>query len=325
MRKRQQLGENRTLGERALCLFLTPSCRHFGRARPLLLAKNFGILKGKMGGTGSLHYDDFAAAEKSGWSEDARVDAYVDLFAPISDQLIPSLVEAARAAPGGILLDLCCGHGNAAEALVKAGATVTGLDFSPAMLARARRRVPEASFVEGDAASLPFEDSRFDAVVCNVGFGHLPDPDTVLSEIARVLRPGGVAALTSWREPEFSPSFQIVFGAVKAHGDLGLAPPAPDFHLFSKRPDAKKALAAAGFSEPEFTDIDSAFRLTEPSGFADVFEHATVRAAMLISSQEPSARAAIRDAMTARVAREFDARNGEWHVPFPATMVTAKR
>lgn len=270
-----------------------------------------------------MQYDDFAAAEKSGWSEDARAEAYVDLFAPISDQLIPWLVEAAQAAPGKTVLDLCCGHGNAAEALVETGSVVTGLDFSPAMLALARRRVPKASFVEGDAASLPFEDSRFDAVVCNVGFGHLPEPDAVLSEIARVLRPGGVAALTSWREPELSASFQIVFGAVREHGDLSLAPPAPDFHLFSKRRDARQALAAAGFSNPEFTDIESAFRFADPSGFADVFEHATVRAAMLIGAQSSSARAAIRDAMTEQVKKEFGTSDGEWRVPLPATMATA--
>lgn len=232
-------------------------------------------------------------------------------------------MKATKVSPVDAVLDLCCGHGNAAQALVETGAVVSGLDFSPAMLVLARRRVPKASFIEGDAASLPFEDNQFDAVVCNVGFGHLPEPDAVLSEIARVLRPGCIAAMTSWREPEFSASFQIVFGAVREHGDLGLALPAPDFHLFSKRQDAREALATAGFSKPEFVDIDSAFHFTEPSGFADVFEHATVRAAMLICAQPPSVRAAIRDAMTRRVEKEFGTNEGDWRVPFPATMATA--
>lgn len=270
-----------------------------------------------------MSYEDFAAAEKSGWAQVSKADAYVDLFAPISDQLVPSLLDATRPAHNGSILDLCCGHGNATEALVEAGAEVTGLDFSPAMLARAQNLVPSASFVEGDAANLPFDNNSFDAVVCNVGFGHLPDPDAVLSEISRVLRPAGIAAMTSWREPEFSASFQIVFGAVKAHGDPGLAPPAPDFHLFSKREDARQALAAAGLKNPRFTDIDSAFRFSDPSSFADVFEHATVRAAMLISSQTKTARIAIREEMTARVANEFGDSQGGWIVPFPATMVTA--
>ncbi|MCA0930750.1 methyltransferase domain-containing protein [Ruegeria profundi] len=270
-----------------------------------------------------MQFKDFAIAEETGWSEDSRADAYIDLFAPVSDQLIPHLTSAVKVAPGKVVLDLCCGHGNAAAALSDAGATVIGLDFSAAMLARARQRVPSASFVEGDASHLPFEDDHFDAVVCNVGFGHLPDPDAVLSEIARVLRRGGMAAMTSWREPEVSPTFQIVFSAVKAHGDPSLAPPAPDFHLFSRRSLAKEALKAAGFSSPEFTDIDAEFHFADPGDFVDVFEHATVRAAMLIGAQTPAARAAIRDAMMAKVASDYNAGNGQWRVPFPATMATA--
>ena len=271
-----------------------------------------------------MTYDDFSAAERDGWADPARAVAYVDLFAQVSDQLVPPLVAGIDPTPGMDVLDLCCGHGNASAALVEAGVTLTGLDFSPAMLDRARQRVPQATFVEGDAANLPFGDGAFHAVVCNVGFGHLPDADAVLSEIFRVLRPGGIAAMTSWREPEASPTFQIVFGAVKAHSDPTLAPPAPEFHLFSKRSAAKDALAAAGFSSPLFNDIDVAFVFSDPAGFADVFELATVRAAMLIASQEPTARAAIRNAMIERVRADFDSGDGTWRVPFPATLVTTR-
>jgi SAM-dependent methyltransferase len=270
-----------------------------------------------------MDYDDFAAAEKSGWSDDGRADAYIALFAPAADQLIPPLVAAVTGA--GSVLDLCCGHGNATRHLVDAGMEVTGLDFSPAMLDRARRHVPEADFVEGDAADLPFADDRFDAVVCNVGFGHLPDPAAALAEIARVLRPGGVAALTSWREAEVSPTFQVFFGAMKAHGDPTRAPPAPDFHLFSRRSAATEVLAAAGFDAPVFADLDAAFELSDPGHFPDIFETATVRAAMLLQAQDPDARTAIRNAMTGQVREVFGAGAGTWRVPFPATMVSARR
>ena len=217
---------------------------------PRFLAALLDMIRLELGGVGSMQYDDFAAAEKRGWSEDTRAEAYVDLFAPISDQLIPWLVEAAKAAPGKTVLDLCCGHGNAAEALVATGSLVTGLDFSPAMLALARRRVPKASFVEGDAASLPFEDGRFDAVVCNVGFGHLPEPALVLSEIARVLKPGGIAAMTSWREPEFSASFQIVFGAVREHGDLALGAAGSRLSPFFKAAGRRQGARRSGVFRP---------------------------------------------------------------------------
>jgi SAM-dependent methyltransferase len=206
-----------------------------------------------------MTYEAFAEGERRGWADEARAAAYVDLFAPVSDQLTPPMIAAVDAAPGRAMLDLCCGHGNVTAALMDTGAMATGVDFSPAMLAQARSRVPGATFVEADAAELPFEDESFDAVTCNVGLGHVPDPAAVLAEIARVLRVGGIAALTSWREPEASPAFQIVFAAVKAHGDPGLAPPAPDFHLLARRGAGAEALAAAGLSSPEFTDIDSGF------------------------------------------------------------------
>lgn len=111
---------------------------------------------------------------------------------------------------------------------------------------------------------------------------------------------------------------------MKAHGDPGLAPPAPDFHLLARRGAGAEALAAAGLSAPEFTDIDSGFMFRDPAGFADSFERATVRAAMLIAAQSRPAQAAIRAAMTKRVRVEFAVENGTWRVPFPATLVTAR-
>ncbi len=131
--------------------------------------------------------------------------------------------------------------------------------------------------------------------------------------------------MTSWREPEFSPTFRVVFGAVKEHGDPTLAPPAPDFHIFSRRSAAREALSAVGLGSPEFADIDAAFVISDPAEFAAIFERATVRAAMLLASQEPSARTAIRDAMTESVRAGFLTDEGTWRVPFPATLVTARR
>ena len=53
------------------------------------------------------------------------------------------------------------------EALLSEGMDVVGADFSPAMLTHARRRLPNAEFVEADAQDLPFEDGEFDAVICS--------------------------------------------------------------------------------------------------------------------------------------------------------------
>ncbi|MGB6229778.1 MAG: methyltransferase domain-containing protein, partial [Litorimonas sp.] len=96
----------------------------------------------------------FVAMEREGWADTATAQAYADGFSEASAQHVPHLVRAVGAGPGMRALDLCCGHGIVAEGLVAAGAEVTALDFSPAMLVLARERVPEATFMEGDAGNL---------------------------------------------------------------------------------------------------------------------------------------------------------------------------
>jgi len=80
-----------------------------------------------------------------------------------------------------------------------AGTRITGIDLSPAMLAVARRRARElgidADLREGDAEALPFPDGGFDAVVCALSLCCIPGPAKAISEMARVLRPGGMLLL----------------------------------------------------------------------------------------------------------------------------------
>jgi ubiquinone/menaquinone biosynthesis C-methylase UbiE len=76
---------------------------------------------------------------------------------------------------------------------------LTGIDFSPAMLDLARRRGEQlgrtADLREGDAHALPFEAASFDTVVCTFGLCAIPDDSRAVSEMARVLRPGGLLLL----------------------------------------------------------------------------------------------------------------------------------
>ncbi|ABG03101.1 phosphatidylethanolamine N-methyltransferase / phosphatidyl-N-methylethanolamine N-methyltransferase [Rubrobacter xylanophilus DSM 9941] len=75
------------------------------------------------------------------------------------------------------------------------GVRLTGIDISPAMLARARERAAalgrKAALVEGDAQALPFPDASFDTVVCTLSLCSIPDDRRAVAEMKRVLRPGG--------------------------------------------------------------------------------------------------------------------------------------
>lgn len=265
----------------------------------------------------------FAELERDGWSDPARAAGYVGLFASASDQAIASLLDAAGAKAGLNALDLCCGQGNVAEALLERGCRITGIDFSPAMLAFARRRVAGATFTQGDAQTLPFDDGEFDIVVSNLGVCHVPDQPRALSEVRRVLRPGGRFAMTVWCGPDRSPCFDLVYRTIKTHGSPTVSvPPGPDFHQFAKREAAESLLHDAGLQLVDWAVVDCAWDLERPEGLAEIYEKGTVRAATMLNSQPPQHLAAIRAAL-AQAVRERFAHGERWRVPVPAALLSA--
>lgn len=110
--------------------------------------------------------------------------------------------------PHARVLDLCCGTGDLALAFrteAPGGAEITGCDFVPEMLIRARAKSAASGakieFVEADALSLPFGDASFDLVSCAFGFRNLANYQRGLQEILRVLKPGGAVAILEFAEP----------------------------------------------------------------------------------------------------------------------------
>jgi len=112
------------------------------------------------------------------------------------------------ATPASQALDLCCGTGDMTFALLRqsarSGARILGVDFSHAMLERARRKSTGTSlaWIEADALHLPFPDAQFDLVTAAFGFRNLADYDASLSEMVRVLKPGGECGILDFGEPE---------------------------------------------------------------------------------------------------------------------------
>jgi ubiquinone/menaquinone biosynthesis C-methylase UbiE len=93
------------------------------------------------------------------------------------------------AVPGEPILDAGCGTGLNLRHL-PAGSV--GLDINPRNIEVVRRRVPECRPVLGDLEAMPFLDETFGTVLCSEVLEHVPDPSRAISEIHRVLRPGGV-------------------------------------------------------------------------------------------------------------------------------------
>ncbi|MBI5104094.1 MAG: class I SAM-dependent methyltransferase [Solirubrobacterales bacterium] len=117
------------------------------------------------------------------------------------------LADHADLVAGTKVLDVATGSGNAALAAARYGCEVTGIDYVPALLERARRRAEaeglDIDLLEADAEALPFADASFDAVLSVVGVMFAPDQAKAAAELVRVCRPGGTIALASWTPDSF--------------------------------------------------------------------------------------------------------------------------
>ena len=121
------------------------------------------------------------------------------------------LVRMANVHPGERALDVCCGTGDIAFALARAGAEVSATDFSAAMLEVAARRTaipnPQSSilnpqFHRGDAMQLAFADHTFDVVTVGYGLRNLRDWETGLREMHRVAKPGARLLVLDFGKPD---------------------------------------------------------------------------------------------------------------------------
>jgi SAM-dependent methyltransferase len=129
---------------------------------------------------------------------------------------------------GWRVLDVACGTGNTAIPLARRGAIVTGVDIATNLLVQGRERAAAegltVAFDEGDAEALAYADGSFDLVVTMFGAMFAPRPELVASELARVLKPGGLLAMANWNPASFSGQMFKV-GGRHAPPPPGILPP----------------------------------------------------------------------------------------------------
>jgi ubiquinone/menaquinone biosynthesis C-methylase UbiE len=137
------------------------------------------------------------------WSG-ASYERIAETFAAIHDRVVGILAIE----PGTRVLDVACGTGGVALRAARAGAEVVGIDFSADQLEKTRHAADAEGLTvqldEGDCQELPYADADFDAVASVFGAIFAPDHGCTAAELARVCRPGGRLALTSWPADEWS-------------------------------------------------------------------------------------------------------------------------
>lgn len=128
-------------------------------------------------------------------------------------------VERSELKPGGHALDVCCGTAMLSMELANAAGAdghVTGLDFSEEMLAKGKDNLKDfplqniVELIQGNAMELPFEDNTFDCVTVGWGLRNVPDLRVALSEMIRVVKPGGKVVSLDMAKPS-APVFKQVY------------------------------------------------------------------------------------------------------------------
>jgi len=163
-------------------------------------------------------------------------------------------------ARGSRWLDIGCGTGALSEAILRdtAPAAVSGVDPSAGFIAYAREQVADVrvAFEVADAQTLPFVDDHFDAVVSGLALNFIPSPERALTEMVRVVRPGGTVAAYVW---DYAGEMQLMrwfWDAVAAlHSD---GPDLDEAHRFPLcRPEPLERLfQAAGLKSVGVRSID---------------------------------------------------------------------
>lgn len=190
---------------------------------------------------------------------DQAAEAYAEAVEPAYAPLAEIAAKHLNIAPGERVLDLGIGTGLGATAAGKWGAHVIGIDLAAGMLRIAQRR-QIANLVRGDLHQMPFQADAFDAALAVFALNST-DPEQVLREVSRVLRPGGRLAAAEWHETD---TLSELFSDIFVEYSVDDAPP----HLEALREQLEQPIPWDNLET-----VDELDELVERTGFKDIRLH----------------------------------------------------
>ena len=234
---------------------------------------------------------------------------------------------------GESILELAAGPGETgflALERMQPGGRLVSTDVAPEMIEVARRRAAAlgsegVTFAVEDAAELTFGDASFDGVVCRWGLMLVPDMDAAAAEIARVLRPGGRAAVAVWASPDAN---DWMTASGRAALELGLVerpdPDAPGPFRLAPEGALARVLTDAGLEVDVVEDVPMTWTAPSLDDWWGITRDMSRMLSMLLARLSPEEGAAVREGAERRLERYLRA-DGSLVVPSLARVARAIR
>ena len=264
----------------------------------------------------------FKEFEQQGWEKVA--DVYHECFGSITSKTALALVNSAKIKQDDHVLDIACGPGYTAAFALEKGGIITGIDFSDAMIRKAKAFYPKINFQLMDAEELQFNDEIFDVILMNFGILHLAKPERAIAEAFRVLKPGGKFLFTVWDRPIRSKAFDLIMSALKEEGDLNVPlPEGPDFFKFSDPNTSKEILSNTGFGSFEAQSVEFRWILNSSEELFQAFYRGGIRIGGILRAQKPEVIRKITEKLEQKT-RPFE-RDKRLEIPISAMLFQAKK
>jgi len=199
-------------------------------------------------------------------------------------------ISSITLSPNSDVLDLACGPGTVTRLVAEKVHTVTAVDFAEPMISLLDDYIIENHFTNiktmiGDGQNLNLNNQQFDAAFSMFGLMFFSDRLKGFSELFRILKPGGAAAVSSWAPVVQSPAMQLMFGAIKA-AKPDISEPEKNIESLENPDVFKKEMEDSGFSEVSIQAVTHTIEIASANTFWQEMSKGSAPIVMLKRSVE---------------------------------------